>query len=350
MGICQSKAKNRTNEIEKKEKRENGTTTPHEGQTNEVVETKKSINLKKLKSGDKITAFSENTINPVTVDATEVASIAAVASASVAASVDVPSQKKKKIIILNGAPGAGKDTQCHLLLEKFNFHLLVCSTILKKYLEECKKNEANNVEKKTENELKEEEKILDDIKKSFADGSLVPDETVIKIFTKELNSILNDENNKAEGILINGFPRTEQQALLFKKSNIPVDVLININVSQEVLWARSGGRLIDPETNISYDLNIIELMKKKKRGDILDEEQLKIISHNENYEKLSDEILSRLKRREDDEPAVFDKRYYLYKENETKVLSVFHDICKNVDGNKRPIEVFNEISKIIEQI
>lgn len=351
MGSCQSVLKNARN-------RENKKAAIQAAPPDSLSILDKS-RVKKTLSTGKLADVHPNNINVntvVAVDPTEVISAAAVAPASevvslgVATTNAVPIKGKKKIIVLNGAPGSGKDTQCNLILKKFHLELIICSGVLKNYLNKHKKTGEEPTEQKPENELTEEEKILDIIEKSFANGSLVPDDTVIKIFTSELNSILNDENNDVQGVLINGFPRTKEQAMLFKESKIQVDALINIIVSKENLWTRISSRLVDPVTNISYDANVIELVKKKKQGADLSEEELKIVSQNELCDNLDDEIIDRLDKRKDDTQEVFDKRFALYKENDEQITSVFKDVCRNVDGNKQKDEVFNDIIKIIEEV
>ncbi|CRG93393.1 adenylate kinase 2, putative [Plasmodium gallinaceum] len=255
--------------------------------------------------------------------------------------------EKKKIIIFNGAPGSGKDTQCRLIKQKYNFKILTSSELLKKYLEE-NKGKLTEDSDTNENKLSEQEKgDLEVVEKCINDGSLVPDEIVSRIFFQNLNYDIN--NVEFDGILINGFPRTYEQALSFKNNNIKVNALINMTTSKECLLDRINNRLVDPVTNINYDEKIIELIKKKRGGELTEEEE-KIVSQNEDYNNLSDEDISRLIKRGDDEENVFHKRFSLYKDNEEKIISLFTDVCKNVDGEKSINEVFDEISSIIDNI
>ncbi|ETW29011.1 hypothetical protein PFFCH_03574 [Plasmodium falciparum FCH/4] len=138
------------------------------------------------------------------------------------------------------------------------------------------------------------------------DGSLVNDQIVIEIFHKQLNKYINDD--KYNGIIINGFPRNYEQALLIIQNNISITKFINIQVGKDTLWTRINNRIIDPITNISYNENIIQIIKKKREGqELSDEEQKQLIIDNHLYNNLSNDILERLTKRKDDEEQVFNK-------------------------------------------
>lgn len=253
-----------------------------------------------------------------------------------------------KVIILNGAPGSGKDTQCRLILKKYKFKIITSSELLKNYLETSREKLNADENNNEQTKLTEKEKSdLQLIEKCFSDGSLVPDDIVIRIFTSELNRIIKD--NDFDGILINGFPRTYEQALLFKENNVKVNTLINITASRECLWKRISTRLIDPVTKLNYDEKIIELIKKKREGEKLSEEEENLIIESDDHNNLSNEVIARLIKRKDDEESVFDKRFNLYTENEEKILSIFSDICKNVNGDNPISQVFDDITKIIDE-
>ncbi|SOV78512.1 adenylate kinase 2 [Plasmodium reichenowi] len=246
-------------------------------------------------------------------------------------------KKKKNIYILYGASGSGKDTQCRLLEKKYNYKIICMSKLLKEYKEEYNKENVSN----------EEGNYSDEIEKCMIDGSLVNDKIVIEIFHKQLNKYINDD--KYNGIIINGFPRNYEQALLIKQNNISITKFINIQVGKDTLWRRINNRIIDPITNISYNENIIQLIKKKREGqELSDEEQKQLIIDNQIYNNLSNDILERLTKRKDDEEQVFNKRFQLYIESEQKINSLFKNICKSVDGEKSINHIFDQICSIID--
>ncbi|SOV22250.1 adenylate kinase 2 [Plasmodium sp. DRC-Itaito] len=246
-------------------------------------------------------------------------------------------KKKKYIYILNGACGSGKDTQCRLIEKKYDYKIICISELLKEYQEEYNKENVSN----------EEENYFHEIQKCMKDGSLVNDKIVIHIFLKKLNKYINDD--KYNGIIINGFPRNYEQALLIKQNNINITNFINIQVEKDTLWRRINNRIIDPITNISYNENIIQLIKKKREGQKLsDEEEQQLILDNQIYNNISNDILERLIKREDDEEQVFNKRFQLYIETEEKINSLFKNIYKNVDGEKSINDIFDQICFIID--
>ncbi|SPJ09896.1 adenylate kinase 2 [Plasmodium sp. DRC-Itaito] len=245
-------------------------------------------------------------------------------------------KNKKKIYILNGASGSGKDTQCRLLEKKYDYKIICISELLKEYKEEYNKENISN----------KEENYCDEIDKCMKDGSLVNDKIVIDIFHKQLNKYINDD--KYNGIIINGYPRNYEQALLIKQNNISITKFINIQVGKDTLWRRINNRIIDPITNISYNENIIQLIKKKREGQELSDEEQQLIIDNQTYNNLTNDILERLIKREDDEEHVFNKRFQIYIESQEKINSLFKNICKSVDGEKSINDIFDQICFIID--
>ncbi|SBS82926.1 adenylate kinase 2, putative [Plasmodium malariae] len=261
------------------------------------------------------------------------------------------SKGTKKIYILNGAPGSGKDTQCRLLSKKYNFKIITISELLKEHLKDSKERirDSSSSDQCVKELTEQEKRDLEYIQKSFTDGSFVPDDIVIGIFLKQLEKYTLGEE-ECEGIIINGFPRTYEQALLFKKNNIEITNFINMSVSKECLLERVNNRIRDPITNVNYNIKIIELIKKKRKNIKLHtEEELLLTSQNEDYKNINDEILMRLKRRADDNESTFNKRYDLYLQNEKKIISLFFHVCKNIDGEKSIEGIFEQICAIIDQ-
>ncbi|CAD2089309.1 adenylate kinase 2, putative [Plasmodium vinckei lentum] len=267
------------------------------------------------------------------------------------------SQKKKKVYIINGPPGSGKDTHCVSLSKLYNFEIITISELLKKYVKE-NTNKDTSCGKYVSGLTDEEKQDLESIEKCICNGSLAPDNIVNKIFLKYFKRYsenaeqdqTSESDTTSNGIIINGFPRTYEQALLFKKYKINVTKFINIVVSRESLLKRIMNRTKDPVTNINYNFQIIKLIKKKRQGiQLTSEEEELLASQNDSYQSLSDEIIMRLERREDDNESTFNKRYNLYKENEEKIIPLFIDICKNVDGENDINHNFQQICKIIQE-
>ncbi|GAW79738.1 adenylate kinase 2 [Plasmodium gonderi] len=265
-------------------------------------------------------------------------------------------KRKKKIYILNGAAGSGKDTQCKLVSEKYYFPIITISTLLKEYIKENEQIEENtnmcdkyayDLGEKENEKKKRKKEDLENIKKCMNDGSLVSDDVVMRIFLNRLEKYLNNKET-CSGILINGFPRTYEQALLFAKNDIEITNFINIQVKKDTLLKRINNRMADPITNINYSAEGIELFLKKKKGAILtSEEESLLISQGKEFQNLNDEIIDRLVRRADDKEATFNKRFDVYEKNKHKIESLFLNACRDVDGNGSIDQTFAQICAII---
>ncbi|GAB65231.1 adenylate kinase [Plasmodium cynomolgi strain B] len=284
-------------------------------------------------------------------------------------------QKGPQIFILNGAAGSGKDTQCRLIVEKYNFAVITISTLLKEYVLESEEREGEggggggtspsaslspslspcpspslspSPDEESINRVERKKEDVKRIKKCMKDGSLVPDDIVIKVFMDRLKKYTNGEE-PCVGIVVNGFPRTYEQALLFAKNGIKVTSFINIQVKKDNLMSRISNRMVDPVTNINYNAKGVELLLKNKNGIHLTEnEELLLSSQGDAFKNTSDEVIARLTKRADDDKATFLKRFHLYEENEEKILSLFPTVYRSVDGNGSIEETFAQICAILD--
>jgi len=125
-------------------------------------------------------------------------------------------------IVLTGAPGCGKGTQARLLTERVAIAHLSTGEMLR-------------AEAQTGSPLGLEIKALID------GGNLVPDEMIIKMLEKRI-----DQDDCKNGFILDGFPRTLPQAEaldeLFKRKNIKLDAVIEIQVPDEIIMERILGR------------------------------------------------------------------------------------------------------------
>jgi adenylate kinase len=84
--------------------------------------------------------------------------------------------------------------------------------------------------------------------KAFIDaGELVPDDVVIGIIKERLA-----EDDCAGGFILDGFPRTVPQAEALDAMNISMDLVISIEVSDEAIIRRMGGRRLCGDCGASY--------------------------------------------------------------------------------------------------
>ena len=136
-------------------------------------------------------------------------------------------------LLIMGLPGAGKGTQAAKIVEEFGVAHISTGDMFRAAM-------ANQTEMGT-------------LAKSFIDkGELVPDEVTNGIVKERLAQ----DDIKEKGFLLDGFPRTIEQA--YALDQILVDLglelegVINIEVDPSCLLERLSGRIIHRETGETY--------------------------------------------------------------------------------------------------
>ena len=135
-------------------------------------------------------------------------------------------------LILLGPPGAGKGTQAQRLVKRFGIPQLSTGDILRKAVA-------------AGTPLGQKAKALMDA------GKLVPDDVVNGIVEEELR-----KPDLAKGFLLDGFPRTVQQATaldeMLARRGKRVDYVISMDVPVEVVVDRLSGRATCPKCQTTY--------------------------------------------------------------------------------------------------
>ncbi|AEJ52530.1 adenylate kinase [Streptococcus salivarius 57.I] len=132
-----------------------------------------------------------------------------------------------------GLPGAGKGTQAAKIVEEFGVAHISTGDMFRAAM-------ANQTEMGT-------------LAKSFIDkGELVPDEVTNGIVKERLAQ----DDIKEKGFLLDGFPRTIEQAhsldQILVDLGLELDGVINIEVDPSCLLERLSGRIIHRETGETY--------------------------------------------------------------------------------------------------
>ena len=133
-------------------------------------------------------------------------------------------------IILLGAPGAGKGTQAELLTKKLSIPAISTGNMLREAMA-----------KGTELGKK--------VKKFMDEGSLVPDELVIGIVADRVT-----EPDCQNGFILDGMPRTLEQAAALEHAGIIIDHVVSIEVDDADITARMTGRRVCPQCGSSYHI------------------------------------------------------------------------------------------------
>lgn len=138
-----------------------------------------------------------------------------------------------KLVIL-GPPGAGKGTQADYIIKKYNIPHISTGDIFRENI----KNETE-LGKKASSYMEK--------------GLLVPDELVIDLVEDRIA-----KDDCKEGFLLDGFPRTVQQAVsldaILDKSGKKLDRVINIKVEPELLIERAVGRRVCKTCGATYHI------------------------------------------------------------------------------------------------
>ena len=121
-------------------------------------------------------------------------------------------------LILLGAPGAGKGTQAEILSKLLSIPTISTGNILRAAMKNG-----------TPIGLKAKEFV--------EAGQLVPDDVIIGIIRERLS-----EPDCVNGYILDGVPRTIPQAEAMEELGIEVDKALSIEVDDEVIVERMGGR------------------------------------------------------------------------------------------------------------
>lgn len=207
-------------------------------------------------------------------------------------------------LMMLGPPGAGKGTQAKRLAKRLDIPHVSTGDMLR---------EARR--KGTELGIKAAE---------YMDGGkLVPDDVVIGIVRERL-----DEEDARSGFILDGFPRTRPQAEALAEMGVVLDAVINVDVSDEEVVRRLGGRISCPNCGAVYH----EEAKPPSTDDVCD-----ACGHRG------------LIKRDDDRPEAIKERLKGYHELTAPLIEFYESkgVLKNIPGQGDPDEV---MEKILEEL
>lgn len=133
-------------------------------------------------------------------------------------------------IILLGPPGAGKGTQAKFLLEALKIPQISTGDMLRAAV---KAGTALGLKAKA---------IMEK-------GELVPDDIMIRLVKERVA-----ESDCANGFLLDGFPRTLEQANALRENHIHIDAIVELMVDQEEVVRRISGRRVHPASGRTYHI------------------------------------------------------------------------------------------------
>ena len=201
-------------------------------------------------------------------------------------------------IVLLGAPGAGKGTQCKRIIAKYGLAHLSSGDILRQ-----ERAAGSNLGKKAQ---------------SYMDaGALVPDKIIVEMMAGAINKASDS------GFVLDGFPRTVNQAVELDKSlasaSQKINAVLNLEVNDQLIVRRMAGRRSCPKCGAVYH---IENLKPKTEG-ICDNDGTKLVQ------------------RPDDTAEVVANRLKTYHQQTEPVVAYYKNsnIVYDIDANKSADEV-----------
>ena len=211
-------------------------------------------------------------------------------------------------IVIMGPAGSGKGTVSSAIVEKFGVTHISTGDMFRY-------NIANN----TPLGLKA---------KTYMDrGKLVPDEVTIEMLAERLSR--NDLNH---GYLLDGFPRTLDQAKAFEKLetqlNMPIDVVLSMVLPLDMLVSRITGRRVCPKCGASYH----------------------IVNAKPKVDGICDVCGTALIQREDDTEEKLMVRLSEHDRNTAPVIEYYESkgLVKEVDASKSILEVEAQVCEILD--
>ncbi|HDU1433834.1 TPA: adenylate kinase [Staphylococcus pseudintermedius] len=213
-------------------------------------------------------------------------------------------------IILMGLPGAGKGTQASEIIKKYPIPHISTGDMFRKAI-------------KDETELGKEAK-------SYMDrGELVPDEVTVGIVKERIS-----EDDAKKGFLLDGFPRTIEQAealnSILEELGRTIDAVVNIELPEEELMNRLTGRRICETCGTTYHL----------------------VFNPPKVEGICDIDGGKLYQREDDNPETVANRLEVNVKQSKPILEFYNQkgLLKNIDGSKHIDEVTSDVIEILESL
>ena len=202
-------------------------------------------------------------------------------------------------MILLGAPGAGKGTQAEIISKRLSAPIIGTGNIIREAIA-------------SGSQLGQEFKSYTD------NGKLVPDELVVKMVADRLS-----QPDCADSYILDGFPRTVNQAEAFEKMGGKIDSVVCLDIADEVIIDRMTGRRICKDCGTPFH-----------------------IKHNPpEKEGVCDKCGGVLEIRKDDAPETVIKRLEVYHE-QTEPLVDFYRERGTLTSIDATLEM-NEVTKMI---
>jgi len=206
-------------------------------------------------------------------------------------------------ILLFGAPGSGKGTQAELLGERYGYVKIATGDLIR-------------------NEVKNRSEIGIAVIKIIEDGRLIPDDIIIEMVRKNVDKIVN-----SPGYIMDGFPRTIDQAKYLSEIQVDKETAIFLKIDESDLIERITERL--------YCDNCGAIFNR--------------ISNPPKSDMTCDICGNKLIKRSDDSKETIKKRINVFKEETEPVISFYRDrgVLKEIEASGSIDGIFREIVGVL---
>ena len=209
-------------------------------------------------------------------------------------------------LLIMGLPGAGKGTQAAKIVEHFNVAHISTGDMFRAAI-------ANQTE-------------MGVLAKSYIDkGELVPDQVTNGIVKERLSQ----DDIKQTGFLLDGYPRTIEQAHALDKTlaelGIELEGVINIEVNPDCLLERLSGRIIHRQTGETFH---------------------KVFNPPADYKEED------YYQREDDKPETVKRRLDVNIAQGQPIINHYRSkgLVHDIQGNQDINDVFSDIEKVLTNL
>lgn len=204
-------------------------------------------------------------------------------------------------LVVIGPPLSGRGTQAARLRRRYGVKTITIGELLRR-------------------EVNEKTPVGVQIAEYVERGDLVPDEVVIDYVLDRIRE--EEEDTSSTGWILEGFPRTKEQAKALTDSGAVVDCVVKLNIPDEGSVTRMQGRRIDPVTEEIFNVDTFPASDAR--------------------------VQARLVQREDDSEDQVRKRVQVYRSNEADISSYYSDVLLDVDASQSQDDLFVSIEAGIE--
>lgn len=218
-------------------------------------------------------------------------------------------------IIMLGKPGSGKGTVGKMLSEELGIIHISSGELFRSY-------------------VKKSGTIGKEIESYISKGNLVPDELAIQLVEKRL-----EESDCKNGVILDGFPRTVNQAKeldkFLNKHNSKIDIAVELELSDEDIINRIVKRRVC-SNNECREIYNLEFKKPKQEG-------------------ICDKCGSGLIQREDDKIETVQQRLKTYHETSEKLVEYYKNkdllyaVKININSGKTSEDVTKEVEEYLRK-